>query len=219
MSRFVLFFFFSISQLFVVTTSFSKEVHINKSQILKNEPNINPVALNYAIKGYRWALKQGNIDKPQLLTLIDFTKPSNQKRLWVINLVTNEILMNAYTTHGKNSGLNVASSFSNRHKTKKTSLGVFKTMNSYHGKHGFSLRIKGLEKGINDNALGRAIVFHPAYYATDSFVKKYNRTGRSWGCFALSPKLSKQFVNTTKNGSIVVAYAKPVKNDPYIAKA
>jgi L,D-transpeptidase catalytic domain len=196
----------------------STSVTIDKKQILKNAPKINPKALNYALKGYKWALKKEQVKNPNILTLIDFTKPSNEKRLWVINLATNKVLMKTYTTHGKNSGLRYAKSFSNTRKTKKTSLGVYKTMNSYKGKHGVSLRIKGLEKGINDNAGKRAIVFHPAFYATEHFVKKYHRAGRSWGCFALSPKLSKRFVNAAKDGSIVIAYGDAVKNDPILTQ-
>lgn len=192
----------------------SDQVSINEKQILKNAPTMNPKALEYAIKAYNWAEDKKNITKKNILTLVDFSKSSSKKRLWVINLKSSKVLMNTYTTHGKNSGLSKASSFSNKNNTKKSSVGVFEILNSYHGSHGLSMRVSGLEKGINDNAFKRNIVIHPASYASAAFVKQHNRAGRSWGCFAIDPKLSHDFIKMTKDGSVLYAYSKQSKSDP-----
>lgn len=204
--------------LIIIITSISASnltsTKINERKILANAPGLNPDALAYAVKGYQWAVKNRHVDKKHILTVVDFTKPSSDKRLWVINLHSSKILMNTLTTQGKNSGVTMATSFSNTNNSKKSSLGVFKTLNDYQGKHGLSMRLKGLEKGINDNAFDRAIVVHPANYATPSFVKKFDRTGRSWGCFAVNPAISKKLVKLTKGGSVIFAYSHQEKADP-----
>ncbi|RDI46077.1 murein L,D-transpeptidase catalytic domain family protein [Aquicella lusitana] len=189
---------------------------IDEKSILKNAPGLNPDALKVAVKGYKWSLNKGIIENPTILTIIDFSKPSNEKRLWVIDLKTNKVLMNIYTTQGKNSGLLYATSFSNTPSSDQTSLGVYKTLDVYEGKHGPSLRLQGLEKGINDKAYQRSIVIHPADYATPQYVKSNKRAGRSWGCFAIDPAVSNKLIDITKNGTVVFAYAPQEKNDPNI---
>lgn len=180
---------------------------INQKEILAKAGNLNPAALSSAIAGYRKALNSGEVGNPDVLTVIDFSLPSSAKRLWVIDLAKNEVLMNLRTTHGKNTGMVYATDFSNEVNSKKSSIGTFKTLNSYVGKYGLSLRLDGLDKGVNDNAFRRAIVVHPAQYASQSYFERNRSLGRSWGCFALTPEQSKQFVNLTKNGSIIHAYA------------
>ncbi len=189
---------------------------IDQNKILKNAPGLSPSALNVAVKGYNWALKKGEVKNRDVLTIIDFTQPSNAKRMWVINLNNSTVLMNLYTTHGKGSGMTFASKFSNQRHTDESSLGTYETLNTYRGEHGYSERVKGLEKGINNNAYRRDIVVHPAWYATSGFIKHENRAGRSWGCFGIDPSKSTQFVNYTKNGSVIFVYAKQEKNDPII---
>ncbi len=187
---------------------------IHEQEILHNAPTLDPNALKYAIEGYQWALSKHGIRNPNVLTVIDFNKPSNEKRLWVIDLQTNAVLIKAYTTHGKGSGVTYATSFSNSFNTDKTSLGVYESMKTYQGEHGLSLRMQGLENGINNNAYRRTVVIHPAWYATPKFVKANNRAGRSWGCFAIDPAISTQLVNAIKNGSIIFAYATSEQSDP-----
>ena len=199
-----------------VTTT-NKTSQIDTQKILANAPTLNAHALQLAVNGYQWAQKHNHVTNPNVLTVIDFTLPSAEKRLWVIDLSSSKILLNTYTTHGKNSGLNYATHFSNDPRSNETSLGVYQTLNTYQGEHGLSLRINGLEKGVNDNALRRAVVIHPAIYATSDYVNQNHRTGRSWGCFAVSPAVSQQFINLTKNGSIIFAYAKPIEKDPNLA--
>lgn len=217
MKKKILYMILSITFCFTYASAVNNENNINQTKILKSAPKLNPKALSYAVKGYNWAEAKGQVKNNKILTIVDFSLPSDQKRLWLVNLNTNKVILNSYTTHGKNSGFKNAIKFSNRDDTEKSSIGVFKIVDPYIGHHGLSLHIKGLEKGINDNAAKRDIVIHPAYYASEKFVKANHRAGRRWGCFALDPSLSKKFINLTKNGSIMVAYAKESNNDPYLS--
>lgn len=186
---------------------------INEQKILANARNLEPQALQYAIKGYQWALEHRQINNPNILTVIDFNLPSDQRRLWVIDLRSSRVLMNEYTTQGKESGSYYARHFSNNFGADATSLGVYKTLNAYLGKHGLSERLEGLEQGINSNAYARAVVIHPAWYASPSFINENHRAGCSWGCFGINPAASERFINLTKNGSVIFAYASQERGD------
>lgn len=181
----------------------------NTTSLKTNDSNnqLNPTAYKYALKAYQIAIHKGDVSNKKVLTIVDFSKPSYDKRLWVINPKTGKVLMNLYTTQGMKSGLVYATHFSNKPGSHESSLGTFITANSYEGKHGYSLRLKGINPGINNNTLSRDIVVHPANYATPAFVHTYHRTGRSWGCFAVSPTQSRQLINLTKGGSVLFAYA------------
>lgn len=213
-----------LSVLFVlIATIISQDLYastsptINEQKIISHASNLDPKALQSAVHAYKWALKNGYVKNPYILTVIDFNLPSYKKRAWVIDLKNSKVLMNLYTTHGKNSGTSYASHFSNSPSSDATSLGAYTTLNTYMGKHGFSERLQGLEKGVNDNAFKRAIVIHSADYATPQYIKAYGQAGRSWGCFAISPAESKAFVNYTKNGSVIFAYADQEKHDPMLS--
>ncbi|MCD4793506.1 MAG: murein L,D-transpeptidase catalytic domain family protein [Bacteroidales bacterium] len=149
---------------------------------------------------------QLNQKKKNIITIIDYSKPSTKKRFFVIDIDNNKLLYNCLTAHGKKSGNNYASEFSNMPGSKMSSIGFFITAETYSGKHGYSLKLDGTEKDINDNARKRAIVIHAANYVSKSFIKKHGRLGRSWGCPALPPKLSKNIINTIKNGSVLFIY-------------
>lgn len=187
--------------------------NINEDRILANAPQLDPLALKYAVKGYMWAMSRHEVNNPNILTVINFNLPSYARRVWVINLATSRILMNTYTTQGKNSGLFYATRFSNGPGSNETSLGVYKTLETYDGKHGLSERLEGLEPGLNSNAYDRAIVVHPAEYASAEYVSEFHRTGRSWGCFGFDPAVSRHFIDLTRGGSIIFAYASPERND------
>lgn len=144
--------------------------------------------------------------KNSIVTLIDFSLPSTAKRLWTINLETGELLFNSLVAHGRNTGSDLAQSFSNVPQSFQSSLGFYLTDHVYVGKHGNSLRLKGLEKNINDNAWKRAIVVHGADYVTDSFIKQNGRLGRSQGCPAIPPEITEEFINTVKEGSLIFIY-------------
>lgn len=155
-----------------------------------------------AYDGYR----QIKDRKKEILTLIDFTKPSNEERLLVLDMVEGKLLFHSLVAHGRNSGDLYATRFSNRPESHQSSLGLYLTEGTYTGKNGYSLRLNGLEKGINDNALARAIVIHGAAYADPSVCRGGRRLGRSWGCPALPPALNRPIIDTIKGGSVLYIY-------------
>ena len=159
-------------------------------------------AFREAYDGYR----QIKDRKKEILTLIDFTKPSNEERLLVLDMVEGKLLFHSLVAHGRNSGDLYATRFSNRPESHQSSLGLYLTEGTYIGKNGYSLRLNGLEKGINDNALARAIVIHGAAYADPSVCRGGRRLGRSWGCPALPPALNRPIIDTIKGGSVLYIY-------------
>lgn len=167
--------------------------------------NLDPRVLKLSLKAYQKALQQGVNSKP-VLTIIDYSKPSAQRRLWVVDLRNNKVLFNTYVAHGRNSGGSVSTSFSNQPNSLKSSLGVFLTEDVYTGHDGYSMRIKGLERGINDNVYRRNVVFHGASYVSAQMARAKGMMGRSWGCMAVSRDIVKPLINTIRNKSLVFAY-------------
>ena len=142
-----------------------------------------------------------------VLTIIDYSKPSTEKRFYVVDLDKKKLIYNTYVSHGVNSGKKTATQFSNVVNSRKTSLGTFLTDTTYYGSNGYSLRLDGLSSGLNDKARERYIVVHGADYANPSFIKKNGYLGRSWGCPALPKKLSREIIDTIKGGSVIYASA------------
>ncbi|HEY8388358.1 MAG TPA: murein L,D-transpeptidase catalytic domain family protein [Parasegetibacter sp.] len=171
-----------------------------------DEAGMSPEVLEYAIKGYEKLLKEGAIEREGIISICDFSQSSRQKRLYVIDILNQKLLMNTYVAHGKNSGLEYAKSFSNKPESHQSSLGFYVTSSNYNGAHGLSLRVKGMEKGINDKAWDRAIVIHGADYVNPQFAKTKGYMGRSFGCPAVSFKDHKQLINTIKNGTCLFIY-------------
>jgi len=145
--------------------------------------------------------------KPHVITIIDFTKPSSEKRCLVVDLQEHEVLFHTYVAHGSGSGENYAKIFSNKGGSHCSSLGFYKTAETYQGKHGYSLRLDGLEQGINHNARNRAIVIHGAKYVNPDFIKKQGRLGRSWGCPAFAPDVAPKIIDAIRNGSCLYIHA------------
>lgn len=146
-----------------------------------------------------------NLKKTQLLsaqktvlTIIDFSKKSSQKRLWIVDLANNKLLFHTLVAHGQGSGMDMATSFSNQPDSHQSSLGFYVTSDTYQGKHGLSMRLEGMDKGFNTNAKDRAVVIHGADYVSESFVKTHGRLGRSHGCPALPTDLTKTIINVIK---------------------
>ena len=163
-------------------------------------------ALEAALRAYDRAQQAGVIANPGLLTLIDYTRPSLDRRLWVIDLRSGAVLFNELVAHGRGSGDNLATAFSNDDNSHKSSIGLFVTRDVYVGHNGYSLRLDGLDSGVNDHALARAIVIHGAPYVSEVFAKQIGRLGRSWGCPAVRPEIARTLIDTIKGGTAVFAY-------------
>lgn len=162
---------------------------------------------NLAIKGLRKLETIGQLHNPNILTIADYSQSSNKKRLYVIDLKNRKLLFNTYVAHGRNTGDEFAKSFSNESGSFKSSLGFFVTEKPIIGPHtGYSLMIDGVEKGVNDNACKREIIIHAANYATESFIKKNGRLGRSLGCPVLPPDLNRPIIDTIKEGTCLFIY-------------
>lgn len=158
-----------------------------------------------ALESAQRAVDRGEAD-PSTLTVIDFSRPSTERRMWVIDLRARELLFEEHVSHGRNSGHNVPNSFSNEDGSYKSSLGLFRAGEGYYGKHGYSLRLDGLEKGFNDRARERAIVVHGADYVNPAVAKTQGRLGRSLGCPAVRPAITRQLIDAIKDGGLLFAY-------------
>jgi L,D-transpeptidase catalytic domain len=168
--------------------------------------SIEPNVLDLALGAASCAVKSGAVGSPRTLTVIDYSLPSTEKRLWVYDLTTRELLYEELVAHGQGSGANLATRFSNQPDSHQTSLGLFVTDETYVGKNGYSLRLDGLDKGVNDRARARAIVMHGAPYVSPSFVKANGRLGRSHGCPAVSDAVARRLIDHVKGGGLVFAY-------------
>jgi hypothetical protein len=163
-------------------------------------------AFDYALKGFNHLLAKNKLTNKNIITIVDYSKASFEKRLYVLDMSKGEILFHTLAAHGKNSGLVYADNFSNAVSSFKTSLGFFVTGNTYNGNNGYSLKLQGCEKGINDKALQRAIVMHGANYVSEKFIANTGYLGRSHGCPAVPENLSREIIDVIKNGSCVFLY-------------
>lgn len=168
---------------------------------------LSKTAFVYALNGWNALLKEGKIRKDNILSILDFSLPSGQKRMFVIDLELGRLLFNTYVSHGRNSGLEIPTRFSNRANSNQSSLGFFTTQGTYRGKHGTSLRLQGEESGINDNALNRGIVVHGANYVSDQVAERQGFVGRSQGCPAIPPQLTRPIIDHIKEGSCFFIYS------------
>ena len=187
-------------------SNFSEKIEIIYKTLNTNNfalPEIN--CFKKAMDGFLNLKEKGLISK-DILTVIDFSLSSTKKRLWVIDLSTNSILYNTLVSHGMKSGLEYANSFSNSQSSNKSSLGFYATGETYNGKHGLSLKLDGLEKGINSNARARSVVMHGAGYANPSIIKSQGYLGRSQGCPAIPEALKAEIISIIKNKSCLFIY-------------
>ncbi|MEJ7678388.1 MAG: murein L,D-transpeptidase catalytic domain family protein [Segetibacter sp.] len=171
------------------------------------ELDLSRYAFDYAVKGYNYLLSTGKLKNDQIISIVDFSQASSRKRLYIIDLKNKKVLFNTYVSHGRNSGREIANEFSNEPESNKSSLGFYVTGDTYIGKHGFSMRLFGTEKGINDNANSRAIVMHSAPYVSEGAIRMQGFIGRSLGCPALPENLYKPIIETIKNGSCLFLYS------------
>lgn len=162
---------------------------------------------NNALMGYYGLYNEGRLSDKGVLTVVDFTKPSNEKRLWVLDLNNRQVLHNTYVAHGRNSGEVTAQTFSNEHKSFMSSVGFYVTDDVYYGKHGKSLRLDGMDEAFNSNARDRAVVMHGAEYATEAFMNQYGRLGRSLGCPAVPLGEHESIINSVKGKTALYIHA------------
>lgn len=169
-------------------------------------PGLRTDVLQMALRAAQTAAEKGLVKRRDLLTVIDYSLPSTQPRLFVFDLAARKLLFRELVAHGKNSGDNVPSFFSNASGSLASCLGLFVTDDPYIGGNGYSLRLRGLEEGINDMAWSRAIVMHGASYVSEQAIKILGRLGRSWGCPAVRPEIAHKIIDTVRGGSAVFAY-------------
>lgn len=181
-----------------------------------NKPSFEVFEL--AMRGYYTLQQEGKIKK-QVLTIVDFSKSSTKRRLWVIDLKQQKIIHHSLVSHGKNTGNELAEKFSNIPGSYQSSLGFYVTGNTYFGKHGLSLYLDGVEKGINDKARERSVVMHGANYVSKEFIEQYGRLGRSFGCPAVPNAKNKPIIDSIKGKScLFIYYPKPsyLANSTYL---
>ncbi|MFC7782592.1 murein L,D-transpeptidase catalytic domain family protein [Legionella taurinensis] len=171
----------------------------------QQSPHLSEAVINKVLTTLK-CLDTYHIEHNPVLTIIDYSLPSSEKRLWVFDLSTNQLLFHTYVSHGIRSGTLLTQYFSNQYDSKASSIGVYKTEQAYYGREGLSLRLAGLDQGFNDNAIGRYLVMHSGWYVDEDFIKKYGRAGRSWGCPALPMHLAKPIIDTIKDNSLMVIY-------------
>jgi len=168
---------------------------------------LNKKAFDLARNGFMKMLQQGKVANDSVISIVDFSQPSNSKRFYVVDIKNYKVLFNTLVSHGRNSGTVWAQSFSNKTSSYKSSLGFYVTGSTYRGSNGYSLKLSGLENGINSNALRRAIVMHGAEYVDESYIQKQGYIGRSQGCPAVPMPEAKEIINTIKDGSCLFIYS------------
>ncbi len=171
-----------------------------------NDTLLNREAFEIALKGHRILIENGAVNKPGLLSVIDYSLPSTTERLYVIDMRQNRILHKCRVAHGRNSGELYATTFSNLMHSHQSSVGFFITGNSYRGAQGYSMYLLGQDSGYNDNALQRSVVIHGADYVTEKYIQQYGRAGRSFGCPAIPPDVNKEIIDLISEGSVIFSY-------------
>jgi hypothetical protein len=180
-------------------------IHEIERMIRQQAPTLNNAVLNKILTSLKCA-QQYAVPHNEILTVIDYSLPSSEKRLWIFDLKEKNLLFYTYVSHGIRSGTLLTKYFSNKHDSKASSIGIYTTEQAYQGRDGLSLQLAGLDQGFNDNASNRAVVMHGGWYMAEDFIKRYGRPGRSWGCPALPLDLTGPIINTIKNKSLLVIY-------------
>ena len=175
-------------------------------QLHLSEFGLTQVIFDKAVAGWNILIAKKQLPKSGLLSIVDFSQSSNTKRLYVIDMDKSVLLLTTYVAHGRNSGGEYATYFGNKANSFKSSLGFYITGETYQGNHGLSMRLKGIEKGINDGAEERGIVLHGAPYVSEAFIKQCGRLGRSQGCPAVPQELCQEIISYIKQGSCFYIY-------------
>jgi hypothetical protein len=192
--------------LLMLAGSFSAPAAPSISVVETQIPRVSHAAVEAGIEAWKHAVASGAVARAEILTVIDYSRPSTEPRLFVIDLASNRVLFTERVAHGRGSGENATERFSNLPSSHMTSLGVFRAADAYSGAHGPSLHLEGLEPGFNDRARDRAIVLHGAAYVSTDMIASQGRLGRSWGCPAVRPAIAKALIDAIRDGSLLVAY-------------
>jgi len=195
-----------VSLAIAMLCAFSAHADTQLSELLAQAPGLHAQALRQALDAVHRAAQRGQVKRSDLLTVIDYSIRSTEPRLFVFNLKTDKLLFRELCAHGKSSGDDIASFFSNEPGSEASSLGLFVTEETYIGHNGYSLRLRGLSPGLNDMAEARAIVLHGAYYVSKEAIKVLGRLGRSWGCPAVRTEIAHKLIDTIRGGSAIFAY-------------
>ena len=175
-------------------------------RMLAQAEGLDPAVLQLALEAQQCAIARGAAKPSQRLAVIDYTLPSTEPRMWVFDLLDVKLLFAEYVAHGKGSGENMATQFSNNEGSLQSSLGLFTAAETYDGENGYSLRMDGLEPGVNDRARERLLVIHGADYVDPQQATRQGRLGRSWGCPALRRAVAHEVIDSLKDGQMVFAY-------------
>jgi hypothetical protein len=176
------------------------------SRLVQVAPGINPGVLTLAVNAVNCAAQGGVDGGVRRLAVIDYSMPSSAQRLWVFDLSAAKLLYRERVAHGRGTGDNLSERFSNLPGSFQSSLGLFRTRETYMGGNGYSLRLEGLDPGFNDRARERAIVIHGASYVSDATVKMRGGVGRSHGCPAVRREIARTLIDTIKEGQYLFAY-------------
>ncbi|KAB7768145.1 murein L,D-transpeptidase catalytic domain family protein [Xanthomonas maliensis] len=174
--------------------------------LARQAPALDRQVLRLATDALHCARQRGQVGDDGVLSVIDYRRPSTQRRLWVFDLTRRKLLFEEWVAHGRNTGSNLAAHFSNDDGSFQSSLGAFTAQEAYTGQNGYSLRLQGLEPGFNDHARDRAIVIHGAPYVSEALIRSQGRLGRSLGCPAVRPAVAKPLIDSLRNGGFVFAY-------------
>lgn len=191
-----------------LSSSYAAQMEVLYDSLNLEGKGLSHDAFELAVTGYEKLINTGKINREGIITIADLSKSSAKKRLFVIDLENYKILFNTYVAHGMNSGAEFAKKFSNRPESFQSSLGFYKTTDTYNGKNGYSMNLTGLEYGINDQADARSIVMHGAAYANEDFIRIKGYLGRSQGCPAVPEKLNRSIIQKIKGGSCLFIFGK-----------
>lgn len=180
-------------------------VPVLETALMQEAAGLHPQALHAALASWDTLRAKGEVTSA-LLSVIDYALPSTAKRMWVFDLTTERLIYNELVAHGRNSGDDLATSFSNADGSYMSSLGAFVTGTAYAGKNGYSLRLRGIESLVNDRAEARAIVMHGAWYVDEALARKQGRIGRSLGCPAVRTEIAHRLIDEIKDGSVLYAW-------------
>lgn len=187
-------------------TTISNRINNVYDSLHLNMKGMSQEAYEYAKMGFSKLIAEGKLLNDSIISIIDFSLPSNRKRLFILDIKNYKVLFNTLVAHGRNTGREWATSFSNKNSSYQSSPGFYITRETYEGKHGLSLKLDGIESGINDNAYERGIVIHGAAYVSEALANTQGYIGRSQGCPAVPEYSSTPIINTIKNGTCLFIF-------------